>query len=121
VHDLIMSFPDGYDTIIGERGGTLSGGQRQRICLARALIKSPTIFILDEPTSAIDAESASLIRDVILHEQQGKTIIFIAHQLSNMDEFDQILVLNNGQIVEHGHHDRLIDLKGHYYKLVTTE
>lgn len=119
VHDLIMSFSKGYDTIIGERGGTLSGGQRQRICLARALIKHPSIFILDEPTSAIDAESASLIRQVILQGQQAKTILFIAHQFSDMDQFDQILVLKNGFVVEHGPHERLLDLKGHYFDLVT--
>ena len=119
IHDLILSFPKGYETIIGERGGTLSGGQRQRICLARALLKQPSIFILDEPTSAIDSESAAFIRHVILNDQQPKTTIFIAHQFSDMDHFDQILVLKNGSVVEHGHHNNLIDLKGHYYDLVT--
>lgn len=120
IHECIASFPKGYDTIVGERGGTLSGGQRQRLCLARALIKDPAIFILDEPTSAIDTESAALIRKAILQDLRGKTTIFIAHQFADMEQFDLILVLKNGTVVEHGRHDSLLNLKGHYYDLVTT-
>jgi len=116
-HDFILSLPDGYETIVGERGNTLSGGQRQRICLARALIKNPAILILDEPTAAVDPVSASLIREAIAQSQHGKTTLFIAHQFSSMNQFDQILVLQNGHIVEHGPHKELLDRKGHYYDL----
>lgn len=117
-YDFIMSFPDGFDTVLSERGGTLSGGQRQRISLARAIIKRPSILILDEPTSAVDPISSSSIRDTIDHIQYGKTTLFISHQLTSMQQYDQILVLKNGHIVEHGPHDHLLELKGHYHELV---
>lgn len=116
-HDFIMSLPDDYDTIIGEKGNTLSGGQRQRICLARAFIKHPSILILDEPTSAVDPESASLIREAIVKVQEDKTTLFIAHQFYGMHQFDQILVLHNGQIIEHGSHQELLDRNGYYNTL----
>ena len=117
-HDFISSLPEGYDTILSERGATLSGGQRQRVCLARALIKQPSILILDEPTSAIDPISATCIRDAIDRIQLGKTTLFISHQLSDMSQFDQILVLKDGDIIEHGSHDLLLQMKGHYHELV---
>jgi len=116
-HDFIMTLPNQYDTIIGEKGSTLSGGQRQRICLARAFIKRPSILILDEPTSAVDPESASLIRDAIAQIQTGKTTLFIAHQFFRMDQFDQILVLESGRIVEQGTHRDLLKRNGSYYNL----
>lgn len=119
IHDVVMAMPDQYETKVGERGGTLSGGQRQRLCLARALLKQPSLLILDEPTSAIDSESANLIRQAVLKKELGTTVLFIAHQFSSMEQFDQILVLKNGVVVEHGHHAGLLDLKGHYYDLVT--
>jgi len=97
-HDFITTFPDGYDTRVGERGCTLSGGQRQRICLARALIKRPSILILDEPTSAVDPASAALIRAAIDRFQAGRTVLVISHQLSSADEFDQVLTISNGRI-----------------------
>ncbi|TLY61418.1 MAG: ATP-binding cassette domain-containing protein, partial [Gammaproteobacteria bacterium] len=100
-HDFIMALPDGYDTIIGERGCTLSGGQRQRICLARALIKQPPILILDEPTSAVDPASSSMIHDAIDRVQAGKTILMISHQVlpdSDDSDFDQILTLRDRKI-----------------------
>jgi ATP-binding cassette, subfamily B, bacterial len=116
-HDFIAALPEGYDTIIGERGATLSGGQRQRICLARAIIKRPSALILDEPTSAVDAESASLIHDALEQLQQGKTTIVIAHNFTAMEKFDQILVLKNNRVLEHGTHARLLEQKGRYYRL----
>lgn len=116
-HDFIMALSDGYETIVGEKGSTLSGGQRQRICLARAFIKQPSILVLDEPTSAVDPVSASLIREAIAQVQNGKTTLFIAHQFSAMNQFDQILVLQNAHIVEHGPHQELLNRKGHYYDL----
>lgn len=117
-HDFIVALPEGYDTILGERGGTLSGGQRQRICLARAIIKQPSILILDEPTSAVDPVSAALIRDTVARLQAGKTTLVIAHQFFAMDQFDQILVLENGRLVEQGSHRQLVARKGPYYALL---
>ena len=117
-HDFIVALPNGYDTILGERGGTLSGGQRQRICLARAIIKQPSILILDEPTSAVDPVSAALIRDTVAHLQTGKTTLVIAHQFFAMDKFDQILVLEKGRLVEQGRHSQLMTRKGYYYALI---
>jgi ATP-binding cassette, subfamily B, bacterial len=117
-HEFIMSLPEGYETIVGGRGSTLSGGQRQRICLARAIIKQPSILILDEPTSAVDSASAVLIRDAVARLQGGKTTLVIAHQFIAMDQFDQILVLENGCLVEQGTHRQLVARKGHYYALL---
>lgn len=116
-HDFIVSLADGYDTPLGERGATLSGGQRQRICLARALIKRPSILVLDEPTSAVDPMSASLIEDAVGRTHEGRTALVIAHRFGSMSQFDQILVLKDGAIVECGHHDRLIASRGHYAEL----
>ncbi|MDH5563027.1 MAG: ABC transporter ATP-binding protein/permease [Nitrospirota bacterium] len=117
-HDFIMELPDRYDTILGERGDTLSGGQRQRICLARAIIKRPSLLILDEPTSAVDPLSKALIRETVQRIQQGKTTLFIAHEFCDMEQFDHILVFKNGRIVEHGPHHDLMKLQGHYCELV---
>ncbi len=116
-HDFIMSLPEGYDTIIGERGATLSGGQRQRICLARAIIKRPSALILDEPTSAVDAESEALIHDALERLQRGKTTLVIAHHFAAMEKFDLILVLKNGGVIEQGTHERLLEQRGRYYRL----
>ncbi len=116
-HDFIAALPDGYDTIIGERGCTLSGGQRQRLCLARAIIKRPSILILDEPTSAVDAESAALIQDTINRIHKGKTLLLICHQLTGLDEFDRILVLRRGALIEQGTHAELINREGYYQEL----
>lgn len=117
-HDFIMSLPEGYETMIGDRGGTLSGGQRQRICVARAIIKQPSILILDEPTSAVDPAAAAMIRDTVARLQAGKTTLVIAHQFFAMEQFDQILVFENGRLVEQGTHRQLVARKGHYYALL---
>lgn len=116
-HDFIMALPEGYDTIIGERGSTLSGGQRQRICLARAIIKRPSILILDEPTAAIDPESSALIQQAIERLQHGKTTLVISHQFAAMESFDQIIVLKDGRVVELGTHAQLVARRGYYYEL----
>lgn len=97
-HGFIVALPDGYDTVVGERGGTLSGGQRQRICLARTLIKDPDILILDEPTSAIDAFTAGVIHDVIAHHRRGRTTLVIGHQFPSFDAFDRVLELADGRV-----------------------
>ncbi len=116
-HDFIAALPDGYNTIIGERGATLSGGQRQRISLARAIIKRPSVLILDEPTSAVDAESEAYIHDALERLQRGKTTLVIAHHFAVMEKFDLILVLKNSKLIEHGTHAQLLDQRGHYYQL----
>lgn len=116
-HEFIADLPDGYDTIIGERGSTLSGGQRQRLCLARALIKRPSVLLLDEPTSAIDAESSALIQQTINRLLEGKTMLVISHQFAGIENFDQILVLRNGTIVERGTHRQLLHQQGYYSEL----
>ena len=117
-HDFISALPDGYNTILGERGSTISGGQRQRICLARAIIKNPSVLILDEPTSAVDAESADLIHSALDQLRQGKTTLVIAHHLTSFEEFDQILVLRQGKLVECGTHAELLLSQGYYSRML---
>ena len=117
-HEFIVGLPEGYDTIIGERGSTLSGGQRQRLCLARAIIKRPSILLLDEPTSAVDAESSALIQQTIHALFAGKTMLVISHQFAGIESFDQILVLRHGRIVEQGTHARLVSQPSYYRELL---
>ena len=116
-HGFIQDLPNGYDTVIDEKGGNLSGGQRQRLCLARALLRKSSLLLLDEPTSAIDGQSQALIRESLSQCHQGKTLLMIAHQFTNIRNFDRIIVLNQGVIVEQGDHDSLLQLQGHYYQL----
>jgi ATP-binding cassette subfamily B protein/subfamily B ATP-binding cassette protein MsbA len=118
-HDFIAELPDGYETILGERGSTLSGGQRQRLCLARALLKRPSILLLDEPTSAVDAESSALIQRTVQQRLAGKTILLISHQFAGIENFDQVLVLKNGEIVERGSHAQLLARRGYYFDLLS--
>jgi ATP-binding cassette subfamily B protein/subfamily B ATP-binding cassette protein MsbA len=115
--EFIRNLPDGYDTVLGECGGNLSGGQRQRLCLARALLRQSSILILDEPTSAVDAQSQALIRDAIDSLHGGKTVLVIAHQFHTIRNFDRILVLKQGVIVEQGSHEALMQMGGHYHEL----
>lgn len=116
-HEFITQLPGAYEYVLGERGTTISGGQRQRLCLARALIKRPAILILDEPTSAVDAESERLIRDAVRRVQGGKTTLVIAHQLYSVQDADWILVLRDGCIVEQGTHEDLSRQGGYYIEL----
>jgi ATP-binding cassette, subfamily B, bacterial len=116
-HDFIMAMPDGYATLLSESGSTLSGGQRQRLCLARAIMKASSILVLDEPTSAVDAESQALIRDALAKLHPAKTLIMIAHQFHSIRDFDRILVLHGGRLVEDGTHADLLKLRGHYFEL----
>ena len=117
-HSFITSFPQGYDTIVGERGIQLSGGQRQRIAIARAVLKDPAILILDEATSALDSESERLVQDALDQLMKGRTSIVIAHRLSTVRDADRILVLDKGRVLESGTHDELIaDVNGLYHSL----
>lgn len=117
IYDNIMDLSDGFDTIVGERGVTLSGGQKQRVSIARALIKDPKILVLDDSLSAVDTDTEERILQGLKVIMKDRTSIIIAHRISSIKHADEIIVLDNGQIVERGRHDRLIDLKGHYYSL----
>lgn len=115
-HDFIMSFPDAYETIVGERGTKLSGGQRQRIAIARAVLSDPAILLLDEATSSLDSESERQVQDALEKLMQGRTSIVIAHRLSTIKNADQILVINRGELIEKGNHSTLMQKEGGLYK-----
>jgi subfamily B ATP-binding cassette protein HlyB/CyaB len=113
-HEFILGMPEGYDTMVGERGDTLSGGQRQRVAIARALLNNPRILIFDEATSALDYESERAVQDNMAAIAKGRTVIVIAHRLSTVRRADRIITIEKGQIVEDGTHDELIRSKGRY-------
>jgi subfamily B ATP-binding cassette protein MsbA len=115
--EFIRQFPQGYDTVVGERGIKLSGGQRQRVSIARAILADPRVLILDEATSSLDSESEQLIQDGLRQLRSGRTTFVIAHRLSTIRSADQILVLEAGEIVERGTHAELLQLQGRYRQL----
>lgn len=117
-HNFIDELEDGYDTNIGERGEKLSGGQKQRICIARAILKNPSILILDEATSSLDSESEKLVQEALSNLMQNRTSLVIAHRLSTIQDADEILVVENGKIIERGNHNALYASKGKYKKLI---
>ena len=121
VDEFAERFPEGYDTIVGERGVKLSGGQRQRLSIARAILADPRILILDEATSSLDSESEAMIQNGLSYLMQGRTTFVIAHRLSTIRRADQILVVEGGLIVERGTHETLFDLEGRYYDLYTRQ
>jgi subfamily B ATP-binding cassette protein MsbA len=121
VDEFAESFANRYDTIVGERGVKLSGGQRQRISIARAILAEPRILILDEATSSLDSESEQMIQEGLSYLMRGRTTFVIAHRLSTIRRANQILVVEQGRIVERGNHDELYAAQGRYFELYTKQ
>ena len=121
VHDFIVNLPEGYNTLVGEKGYSMSGGERQRVSIARAVIHNPSILILDEATASLDTETEKLIQDSLNKLSENRTTIAIAHRLSTLRNADRLLVLDKGKVAEYGTHNELLDAKGIYYKLVMAQ
>ncbi len=121
IHDHLAALPDGYDTVVGERGYRFSGGEKQRLAIARAVLRDPPILVLDEATSALDTQTEQAVQEAIDTLSAGRTTITIAHRLSTIRDADEILVLDHGQIVERGSHDELLADGGYYSALVNRD
>jgi ATP-binding cassette subfamily B protein len=119
IHELIASLPDGYDTLVGERGYRFSGGEKQRIAIARTVLRNPPVLVLDEATSALDNETERAVQEALDRLAEGRTTIAIAHRLSTVRDADQIVVLDRGRIVERGTWDELIAAGGRFAALAT--
>ncbi|MCR8997990.1 ATP-binding cassette domain-containing protein, partial [Brevibacillus laterosporus] len=116
-HDFIMDLPDGYETRVGERGALLSGGQRQRIAIARAIVKNAPVLLLDEATSALDSGSEYWVQRALAELMKDRTTLIVAHRLSTVEDADMIYVVDQGNVVEHGHHEELLKQNGFYTRL----
>jgi ATP-binding cassette subfamily B protein len=121
IHDHLMSLPDGYDTIVGERGYRFSGGEKQRLAIARAVLRDPPVLVLDEATSALDTQTEQAVQQAIDAVSAGRTTITIAHRLSTIRDADEIVVLDHGEIAERGTHAELLARGGHYAALVNRD
>ncbi|MBA3622209.1 MAG: ATP-binding cassette domain-containing protein, partial [Euzebyales bacterium] len=121
IHSVIASLPDGYDTLVGERGYRMSGGEKQRLAIARVLLKQPAVIILDEATAHLDSESEVLVQAALRTALSGRTSLVIAHRLSTIVNADQILVVVGGRIVQRGTHDQLVGAEGLYAELYRTQ
>lgn len=120
-HDFISELPNGYETMIGERGASLSGGQKQRIVIARSIISNPKVLLLDEATSALDPNAEKIVQTALNNVAKGRTMISIAHRLSTIRTADQIIVMSKGQVLETGTHSELIKMNGKYASLVRSQ
>ena len=115
--EFISALPEGYDTLVGERGSSLSGGQKQRIAIARAILTNPRILIFDEATSALDYESENIISNNLAAIKKNRTVFIVAHRLSTVRECNEIIVLDKGRLIERGDHESLMRQRGYYYFL----